>query len=179
MAGAPGGIQTPDPRFRRPMLYSLSYGRVVERSARPADHWPFREILSRRLALARGPLQAVAPHQRPARKGCEARTEPLRKPVRMRPGPTSWVQKALEPAGRALRVGSWSPVMRDRTANQNQGHRGRNHTESSGLPGGPIGRAPSVVKQGARPDLPHGKDSLPEIINLTQPAHLQPKPAPP
>jgi hypothetical protein len=25
--GAPGGIQTPDPRFRRPMLYSLSYGR--------------------------------------------------------------------------------------------------------------------------------------------------------
>jgi hypothetical protein len=27
--GAPGGIQTPDPRFRRPMLYSLSYGRVV------------------------------------------------------------------------------------------------------------------------------------------------------
>ncbi len=26
--GAPGGIQTPDPRFRRPMLYSLSYGRV-------------------------------------------------------------------------------------------------------------------------------------------------------
>lgn len=30
--GAPGGIQTPDPRFRRPMLYSLSYGRKRGRS---------------------------------------------------------------------------------------------------------------------------------------------------
>ena len=26
-AGAPGGIRTHDPRFRRPMLYPLSYGR--------------------------------------------------------------------------------------------------------------------------------------------------------
>ena len=27
-AGAPGGIRTPDPRFRRPMLYPLSYERA-------------------------------------------------------------------------------------------------------------------------------------------------------
>ena len=26
--GTPGGIRTPDPRFRRPMLYPLSYGRI-------------------------------------------------------------------------------------------------------------------------------------------------------
>ena len=27
-SGRSGGIRTPDPRFRRPMLYPLSYGRV-------------------------------------------------------------------------------------------------------------------------------------------------------
>ena len=30
-AGAPGGIRTHDPRFRRPMLYPLSYGRTQEK----------------------------------------------------------------------------------------------------------------------------------------------------
>src|SRR5689334_2957385 len=29
--GTPGGIRTPDPWFRRPMLYPLSYGRVANR----------------------------------------------------------------------------------------------------------------------------------------------------
>lgn len=27
--GTPGGIRTPDPRFRRPMLYPLSYRRSI------------------------------------------------------------------------------------------------------------------------------------------------------
>ena len=30
-SGTPGGIRTPDPRFRRPMLYPLSYGRATTR----------------------------------------------------------------------------------------------------------------------------------------------------
>ena len=29
---APGGIRTPDPRIRSPLLYPLSYGRVLLRS---------------------------------------------------------------------------------------------------------------------------------------------------
>ena len=43
--GALGGIRTPDPRFRRPMLYPLSYERtrafsISDRRARPARYPP-------------------------------------------------------------------------------------------------------------------------------------------
>ncbi len=36
--GALGGIRTPDPRFRRPMLYPLSYERVAVAPERPAAY---------------------------------------------------------------------------------------------------------------------------------------------
>ena len=91
-SGAPGGIRTPDPRFRRPMLYPLSYRRrqatskargtyrwylnplctvkqgLIGRTKQPGhrtDMWKavFSEVFRRALDLARCHLYVVGQSQ--------------------------------------------------------------------------------------------------------------------
>ena len=50
-AGAPGGIRTHDPRFRRPMLYPLSYGRVCIGGPYPWTRPPLSKAAIRRYVL--------------------------------------------------------------------------------------------------------------------------------
>src|SRR5579859_845430 len=66
--GAPGGIQTPDPRFRRPMLYSLSYGRVA------GDFTKILELVSRWIGGRAGlTIESAAVGQRDTDEAAAAR----------------------------------------------------------------------------------------------------------
>ena len=69
-SGPPGGIRTHDPRFRRPMLYPLSYGRAGEPLLivlRPARHAP---LIGCSPALS---MEAEVDRRRPARRSVQAR----------------------------------------------------------------------------------------------------------